>query len=370
MDVTTGITPARVRRVLLLALFAGITWCVFSLFFPSTSASAAENDRGSGLLGAVGSVVDGVSGAVSETTAAVDTALTGTVEAVTPAVAPVTAPVAVAVPAPITQPVGDVVQTVTRTADATVGRVDAVVTDVVNETTSAAAEIADAGLVSEVVAPVTEVVAEVPVLGAIVTEAGLDETVGDVADAVDGTVSTVVGSAPRIDSVLPDLPGGAIDPVVDPIGTPSTGTVPVLQLPQFVQTAVLGSPRPAPATEHPHPGITPAAARSTGGHAPASRLSAPGAALVFDAAGSFSANTALLSPVSTEPTGAADSPAGGLRGVLGSSSAAGSAGPGSAVAETIPGDSINAASSLSLFRTDTDDALPGAPVFDTDVAPD
>ncbi|MFG6402587.1 hypothetical protein [Microbacterium sp. P04] len=360
MDVEIEAARKRAVRVALLALLLGVAWCVFSLFAPSSSASAEERD-GSGLLGTVGSVVGSAGDVVGGVTDTVDEVLTGTVQAVAPVATPVVAPI----PEPVAAPVAQVVTQAPAIVNQAVVHVDTVATATVDAATGAVAEVADAGLVSAVVAPVTDIVTEVPVLGSLVEETGADSALDSVAGGLDGAVSDLVGSAPATVPLLPQLPTGAVDAVTE-ILVPSPVSLPGSVFP-------IGG---IPAGIVPGSVVIPAApgASQSGASTPSSSPSS----IRFPAAHAtgLSAEEAVIPGVLTAATitdgevpvwgsaGAAGSVPGSPASVGGSG---GASGLGAALAGTAPHGAHN---SFSYFRVHTDDALPGAPVFDTDVAPD
>ncbi|MCJ1708496.1 hypothetical protein [Microbacterium sp. VKM Ac-2923] len=139
----------RTLRVFLLGVLVSLATAVLSLF--ATSMSASADDSGSGLLGAVGSTVNGVT----------DTA-------------------------------GDVVEPVTT----------AVVEPVANVT-----DVAGSGVVGAIVDPVVATAGSLPIVGPVVEQSGLGGVVTGVAGAVDETLPVVVGTAPEIAPVVPSLPG-------------------------------------------------------------------------------------------------------------------------------------------------------------------
>jgi hypothetical protein len=365
MDVTQSRRPTRGGRLLLLALFAAIAWTVLTLFASVSSSSASEgDDPGSGLLGAVGNTLDAATSAVAETTGAVDQLVTEVTTAVTPAVQPVVSPL----PAPVAQPVAEVVTTVTETAQTAVAHVDTAAVDAVDTATSTVTGVAGAEVVSTVVKPVVELVESAPVAGAVVETIGLGDGLNQVAAGVDGTLSTVVGSAPPVGSILPELPltavtdaatviGGAGADGVDP---PAWGVLPVLPfLPSPHQASRVAGTTVAMPSAAPGP---PDALRARAG-APVA-ISGPSTPL---RGLSWPADSAVQGHVDSAPFGPG-LPIGSA--VAGGPASATSAGAGSALAGLAHEDPHGPLYGFSTLRTTIDDALPGAPVFDTDVSPD
>lgn len=358
VDATSSMTAARLRRLLFLAVFAGMAWCVLSLASSAESASANEGDAsGSGLLGTVGSVVNGVGGAVSDTTGVVDQTLTSAVDVV--------APVAEAVP--VVAPVASTVREVASEVDAVVQETDTVVRDTVDATTGTVTDVAQSGIVSTVVHPVVDVVTEVPVAGTLLTQTGLADTVDTVATGVDATVSTVVGTAAPAEGIFPELPVSALDPLSPPTvvdESPGPGTdisTGDHATPVTLEIAVSTWEIAAPTV------IETGAALATSGRV---ATSAPSSSL---------ATLSAAADVSAAALGGADSvdggdipwPGGGSTGLVaggGASATGGSSATGSAATSPEPAQSRGIA--FTSFRVHSDDALPGAPVFDTDVAPD
>lgn len=372
MDVATGSQRSRVGRLLLLALFAAVVWCAFTLMSATSSASADENDHGSGLLGTVGSVVNGVGNVVTETTDAAEQVVTKTVHVVAPAAQPIlepaVEPILEPVTAPVAAPVIPVVEKVVGTTDRVVAGVDATVVTVVDEATAAVSHVASSGIVTDVVSPVTELVTDLPVVGAVVEAAGVGDALTSIADGVDATVGELVGIAPAAGSIIPGLPVGAVDAVTDSIDPP---TVAPITVPLPVAAHIVAALTPAPAAVPPARASDVAVADAT--RTSVSRTVSPHSATAADLTAVLSEGAVTHTAVAVSSSDERDRSAGGLPGSLagGQATIGGSAaGVGAPAAGTADANAWGAASGFSFFRVHTDDALPGSPVFDTDVAPD
>ena len=221
----------RWSRLLLLAGGVGLAWCALSVLGQSSAASASENDDPSGLLGTISSTLQQTTSAVSGVIDAVEPVVIEVVHTVaSPAPAPAPAPAPPQAP-PVAAPtvhsaVQGVVQSVGNAAtstvsgvtvtlatalDGTAGTVDAV-TGVVAETTTGVLS----GLsLTETVAPVLETVHGLPVVGMLVDRLGLGETLGAVVTTADELLATLTGTTTAIvgapgqsgNGVLIPLPG-------------------------------------------------------------------------------------------------------------------------------------------------------------------
>jgi hypothetical protein len=346
-----GIGRAYPARWLLLALFAGLVWCALSIFGTGGSASAHEDpaDHDPGILGTVGTVVNGLGETVGGATQAVDQVVTAVTTSVAPAAQPVVAPL----PAPVAHPVADAIDTVrSDVAQATAG-VDHAVTAVVDTAASTVSEIAQYAPATAVVQPVVDTATRLPVVGSGIDSLGVGALLLGAAGAVDDTVEAVVGTAPTVDGILPPPPLSGLDPILAIVrgsGTsvlplPSEGPNPSIALPSAGASGV--APAHDTAASRGLAGVTSAdltGARGTGASASAS----PAVASDADAARE---GGALPGP--TAPTGSISAAAAG------------------AAAQALAFEHASGPyASLSTFRSHTDDALPGAPVHDTDVAPD
>lgn len=228
-EVNVEIADSQLPRIVRLALIGAATafaWIVVSLMLGLGLGQAHADDADGGLLGGalgtVTSVVDSTASTVTDTVSTVSTGVTETVNTV----------VAV-VPEPVQQPVSRVVQSV--------GTVVTTVTEPVSEVVSG-------GVVGGIAQPVVDLVTEVPVVGAVVTEVGLDDAVTDLGGTVDETLVDVVdtvgetgetvggppaGGTPSLPGIplLPGLPGfpggtddaGADGPATDPVGPSAEG---------------------------------------------------------------------------------------------------------------------------------------------------
>ncbi|MGP3533606.1 hypothetical protein ACTU3I_02345 [Microbacterium sp. RD1] len=351
---------SRVRpaRLLLFALLAALAWCLLSLLAPTSSASADDGQRGSGLLGAVGDTLAGVSDTLEQTTGVVDAVVTEVVTPVAPpVVAPVPAPVAEPVvtppPAPVAQPVPvvpavpDVVAIAPSVADAVIDTVNATAAATVDDVTSAVSEVGAAGTVSRVTAPIIDLAGSLPVVRVVADRLELADTVGTVADSVDRTVASVIGTPTPTGPLLPPLPapGVDVDVDVDPIvGELPSGITPVRA--EGVLASLRGDVTDD-ATAEPAPHVNSARA---------------GSGLID--------GTAAVHPSAEGSPSVGGPSAVGPDPVSGSTTAAnGGAGAGAPAALGYEDSHADAAAGSAL-RSVADDALPGAPVYDTDISPD
>jgi hypothetical protein len=351
MDATQSRRGLTLGRLLLLALLAGIAWCALSLFASTSSASAAEGDEsGSGLLGAVTQTVSGAGAVVTGVVDAADPVVTTVVETV---VTPVAAPV----PAPVAQPVGAAVEAVAATVDTTVAAVDTVAVGAVETATAAVADVADAGLVSHIAEPVVDLATSVPVVGDVIVATGLDTAVTDTASGLDDAVGAVVGQPGEVGSVLPELPLTGVDAVAETLDpTPAVST-------PNGDDASVADAIDAEATD-PVPGEARLASDAPSGRS-AGPQDAEGAR--SGAPGGTGASTASVVSPAFDP---GPSLGGVPGGALGSGSSVSGAAAGAAAAAIGHEDAHRVPHAFTTLRTTTDDALPGAPVFDTDVSPD
>ncbi|GAA1949737.1 hypothetical protein [Microbacterium aquimaris] len=333
------------QRVLLVALGLGLLWAAAAILLHTPSAGAAEDDD-AGLLGAATSVVEGATGAVDDVAGAtLDTAAT----VVAPVVETVTEPVAKQAPAPVAavveavpEVVAPVVETVTQTVTTT--------TDVVENGAGAVAEtvetVVSSGPVSSVTTPVVELVSEVPIVGDVAEGLGVGEAITDTAAVIDTTVGTVlVGDttdpAPPV-VVIPEL-----DLPVAPAVPALPGTVPAL----IAAHVSVGEAAIATAVASVATAMGAAWWSQNGSWAPSAIAAAIGATAVVGAAGSR-----LLTPH------AAPSHAPGGNGSALGAAAAQPAG--------MLGDTWRSLLHAGPPHSHVDDALPGAPVYDTDSTPD
>lgn len=350
MNVDVEPRQGRWSRLLLLAGGVGLAWCALTTFGQSASASAAEDDS-SGLLGAVSSTVQQTTSAVSDVIDSVEPVVVDVVQTVappasTPAAQAPAAPNPAAAPAPI---VTSVVQGVADVATTTVSGVTATTTsalhgtaDTVDALTGVVAD-TTTGIVSnvsvgDVLDPLLAAIEGLPLLGSVASETGLTDTVGSTVSVVDhlltavaGTATTIVGNPaqPSTGGILPLpetlLPGDETQPipVVQPVASaaPLTAQQALVFGGFFAGALIVGSVVPIMSASSTDSG------RSGWPHTPSGPSGSP--ALLSAGASAAAALWAALVEFSWRafPNGAA-------------------------------------ISSLS------DDALPGAPVFATDVSPD
>lgn len=354
MDAVARRSAPSALRLLGLSLLAALAWVILSLTFSTTSASA-NDDSPSGLLGTISGAVDDTTGAVKGLVGSVD----DTVASVVEAVEPVTAPVAAVVPEPVRQPVAEVTQTTVDAVNTVVGHVDETAASAVDTVTETVSQVAEAEVVGAVVHPVVETVVSVPVVGGVVSEVGLDDVLTGVADTLDEVVPAVVGTPAPTGPLLPTIPGGTVDEVVDTVA-PSVPAQPTPGIPPVDGTAVAAQPESTDATV---PTAAVAVERSL-----AERVRA--------AAAAFTASTSPSPGESSAHVGGSPAPAGSPvthdlgDGIPGSSSASVTSG-GSAPAAARLDDRTGSPTFVLLSRSAlVDDDLPGAPTFATDVSPD
>jgi hypothetical protein len=319
MDETSARTLLTPVRLLggVLAATGGIL--LLGAIFGSPSASADESDSNSSLLGGVSSTL----GAVDSTVSSVVNAVGDTVDAVT-------APVVQAAP----PPVRDVVQPV------------APVTDAVGD-------VAQSGLVGQVVAPVAEtvdsVVAQVPVVSGLLGHNPVSSITTPVTGTVDDTVSGTVGTVTGVVSGIADRVGvGPTEPPATGADDPSAASVAPWLVPN--------SDAPGDVAD----AVTQTFARTT----------------ISESRGHSSVAADMASALGSspgDPTGAPD-PGGPdasppANGVGGSSGGAGGAGAPGAVADAGYTSVFPPVAAGSSSRSGGD-ALPSSPAGDHDVSPD
>jgi len=362
VETAQRIERLRPARLMLLGLLACLLWCVLSLFASATSATAHDGSArtGSGLLGVVGETLNGVGHAVQQTTTAVDEVVASVTTAATPAVAPALPPV----PEPVAQPVVAVAETVTQTADTAIAAVNHTAGGVVDTVTATVSEIADAGAVSAIVTPVVDVTAEIPAVSGALDRTGVADALIGAAFGLDAAVSGVVGDAPTAAPLLPDLPVSGLIPPTDLLTSPPAtslpgldGLLPMLPAPASVELA------DAPATH----AAAAAAANGGAGVWPVRSPHATGVPTLEQKA--LDGQSPLAS--TSGGTGTSPSSAPGLRASLGATGSITAASGGGASVSALGTEGLfPSAADVSSVRHLADDALPGAPVFDTDVSPD
>lgn len=332
-------SQSRWRRMLLLCCGVSFLWLAMVLFSPS-SASAADDEGNGGLLGAVSNTVGEVTTVVETTVVHVADA----VETVAPAAAPVTS-VAPTLVTPVTEAVTATTAHATEAVSTTTVAVIDTTTEVVHATT---------GVVSEVAA----VLPVVPVVGGTVSDVvqavPLDSTLQAVTDTL-GALRTLTATP----SVI-----GAGNPVPLPVAPmPSTGTV------VLPADAELAAPHTLPPSILPVDDVTTTLLTSVG--MSALQVTLGSQASVGVALTLLSAGVVALGSLSV-PAG---SPRGLWGGTGGSSGSSGSSAGSSA--NVLMSALVAALAALpvliwaSLRRQMLhDDALPGAPVFATDITPD
>lgn len=347
MDATWRGRGLSLGKLVLLAVLAGVAWCALSLFASSSSASASDNpENGSGLLGAVSQTVSGVGETLSEVTGSVEPVVSTVVTTVAPAVEPL--------PAPAAAPVQQAVETV----QATTAAVDTSTVAVVDATAGAVADVAASGPLEAAVEPAVGLAENVPVVGDVLELTGLDTALTDTAGRFDAAVAAVVGDpGPGVGSIVPALPLDGVEELAGSIDGPHLPVVPELALPLdlVAEAPSLGTPDAA---------------------TPSDALSAGRTAVTSTAVGVRSATlegTGLPSGAATSADGDSESSRdglpGGSLGIAGSTGAGNGAPAGSAAAVAHEG-SQRSIYAFTTVRSSIDDALPGAPVFDSDVSPD
>lgn len=345
MNVDVEPRHGRWSRLLLLAGGIGLAWCAFTTLGQSSSASAAEDDP-NGLLGVVSSTVQQTTSAATTVIETVDSTVSSAVQGVVhaavppapapqaPATTPVIAPVIHGVADAATAAVSNVTHTATSALHGTADTTD-VLTGVVADT--AAGVLSDLSI-SQALAPVFAAIDDLPLLGTITSELAVTETIGSAVDVVDGLLAVVAGTATT---------------VVGNPGQPGSGGI--LPLPDILLPA-----DPAQRTSGMLPNAVPP-------------VTAPQAALL---GGLFAGALVIGSVVPVVGPSAAGTMRGagwpltvsgpaGVSGVL-SSAAAGAASLWAALVEHSWRTRALVGARLSL----SNDALPGAPVFATDVSPD
>lgn len=341
-------------RALLLALGGAFVWCVFLLLNPAPASAETQDDTG-GLRGAVSSVAETAGAAVAQVTDTVSGAVDAAHQIARPDTAQPAAPDLAQPAAPVDPRPAPAVGAVAAAAPATVATVPATL----------ATAPATLATVPATVATMPATLATVPAaLGSAVANVG-DAANGIVAattttiDAATGSTSAVLGgTAVR---VVHRVTGTADALWERLLGTVSTAPAILLRPPSATISPVDIAATPAPGASSGLAVPVAATARSAdAGVAPVVRLAVGLGATAF-AASSDAAD--LVARLDSSPGGA---------GSLGS---AGTLTTGGAV--------VFAALAAFLMRRDRmplsgrsraaaprDDALPGAPVFDTDASPD
>lgn len=364
MNATPRVALRPVHRVLFLAIFVSMAWCAISLATAASSASAAqtEGNGSSGLLGAVGSLVNEVGDTAAGANEVVDDAAAS--------LAPVAEPVAALAPVPVETVATEAV----RTVDTTVRGADAAVVETIEATLAPVSAAADSGLVGDVVGPLVGAVSEVPVVGGLVEQVGVDDVLVDVASGVDGAVSAIVGTSAPIDPILPSVP--------EIPGAPGLPDAPRAPHPTVAETVEESDAPPAEtAPSSPQvafssglpaviPEVTAAERRKVES---VSRMVLMGQRISRAESSPVDAGVSLsLGTPPVDDAGRDERPPGEPLAIAPASPA--SAVGGSGGASTMPGiagvDPRTPRSAFSTVHTAANDALPGAPVFDTDVAPD
>ncbi|WP_203136731.1 hypothetical protein [Microbacterium sp. JZ31] len=246
-------------------------------------------------------------------------------------------------------------------------------------------EVADARVVSRTTATVTELLAPLPLVGTLLDRTGVqDDLLAPVAGGLDDVVADVVDGVRLTDPVLP-LPPIDVDDLPEIITPPGAIAPPAVSAPP-----ALGVPPAVIAPGGSAPAVPVDRARAT-----AAEHSAPATARMPDAVtrggetssasqlrlvATLDSGTLPLSPaVQAAPSGfvpESDSSSGDAYGsgplgmVPGSTSCTGSSGGLAAPTAVLGFPRRTPAPGFTTFRTHSDDALPGAPVFGTDVSPD
>ena len=344
MDAVARRSAFPALRLLGLAFLATLVWVVLSLSL-STSSASANDDSGSGLLGAISGTVNDTTGAVGGLVGTVDDTVASVVQVVEPVAAPVTS----VIPAPVSEPIRVVSDTAVDAVNTVVEHVDDTAASAVDTVTETVSQVAEAEVVGTIVDPVVETVVSVPVVGAVVSNTGLDDLLTGAADTVDHVVPGVIGSPGPTAPLIPGLPGSAVEEGVDTVSpaTPAPGILPLDDsvVPAQPEAVDVSQPVAAVADDN-----------------PAERVRTAFAATAAPTTGDSSvhAGTPTPSPVTH---GLGD-------GIPGSSSASltsGGSGPSAARLD----DRAAAPVFVLLFRSAlVDDDLPGAPTFATDVSPD
>ncbi|MBP3976821.1 hypothetical protein [Microbacterium sp. BLY] len=353
MDART--TRRGVPTAVLWGGLGALAWAALTVLTGGGSAQADEQPKGP---------LDSLTSVVSETVTAVTKPVVSDVvapvvnqvatpvvqEVVAPVVQQVVAPVVRETAAPVQQAAPEVVQTVTETVAQVpvVGDTTAPVLDAVADTAEAVVEpvtdLLGSAPVSQITDPVLDLVGGLPIVGGIVVDSGAIDLVGDVVGVLDGTTGLIGGIAEE--TVPPVLE--ALTPQ-DPASPPAApgGGVPV------AAPLIRGAVTPAPSTP-----VTASTARA----GQDSALLAASAAAVASAPGEADAAPGDPSP---EPFGAPP----GAPSIPASSSAT-SAGGLSAAHARLGDTGVTPLRAWERVSGAVDDALPGAPVADTDVSPD
>jgi hypothetical protein len=239
MDAALRTGMPRNLRAFVSGVLVALAIAVLSLFAKATSAFAGDSE--SGLLGAGGSTVNGVTDTVG---VVVEPVATTVVEPVTSAVATTVA-----------EPVATVAEPVTSVAKGLMGGTVGTAADDVTA-------IASSGVVGAIVDPVVDTGVAVPIVGVVIEQVGVGGVVTGVAGTVDETFPVAVGTAPEITPVVPSLPGDGGE-VRSPAPGVTGGTVTPPAIPS--DTPVPAAPDTfAPAIEAlaapPAPVVSPAAA--------------------------------------------------------------------------------------------------------------
>jgi len=380
-----------------------------SLIAGAQGASADERE-GSGLLGAVGSVLggvadttdavsDGVGGLVTTVIAPVNAAVEPVLAALAPAPAAVPGPAAdpepaAAVPAPADATPADHPPTDAPTADppspgpslsvvgavpgalveatelvnGTLDRTDAAATGLLRAVADTASGLASGGLVEGVSTPalgaVDGVLGDVPIVSDLVSDALIGDRLSPVTGTLDDTLAAVVGSVGSLpeSGVLPHIPPLVVLPVVDapaPPGTPG-GDPPRAEAP--------GTDGPTHATVTLHATLGAGAAASviapepTGTSRPHAHRGS--SAATPDDARTTPGDAGLPVAPAPIPVAPVNTP-----GAAGQTNAAGAPAGGAAASDAVLADDALAAT-VSLILAALDDELPSSPVFATDTTPD
>lgn len=191
MDATYSQHLSRLSKMLLAGTGVAFAWLLLSFALGAAQAHAAEDD---GLLGVVGSVVDGASDVVAGTAGAATDLVGDTTATVGGVLAPVAEEVAVIAPVVPVAPVLDIV-------DSAAGVVE---------------DLTAGGVVTPIVEPVLDLVATVPVVGGLVSAVGLDDAVTTGGAAVDGLLQGTTAGVGGVVAGVSDSVGGAGDSVITP----------------------------------------------------------------------------------------------------------------------------------------------------------
>ncbi|KYJ96944.1 hypothetical protein [Microbacterium sp. CH1] len=354
MDART--TRRGVPHAVLWGGIGALAWAALTVLTGGGSAHADEQPKGP---------LDNLTSVVSETVTAVTKPVVNDVvapvvnqvatpvvqEVVAPVVHEVVAPVVTHTVAPVQEAAPAVVETVTETVTQVpvVGDTAAPVLEAVAETTETVVEpvtdVLGSAPVSQITAPVLDLVGGLPLVGGIVVDSGAIDLVENVVGVVDGTTGLIGGVVeetvpPVVDVLTPQKPAAPQTP---------EGSVPAGATTARDEIAALPEPAPAPS-----------ASPSTGQHS------------------AFRTVASFAGPVSAPHS--SDAGAGDAAPVPLGAPPAAPAAPASYSA-TSAGGSTSAPARLSEIGATPlraweraagarDDALPGAPVADTDVSPD